>query len=153
MKKFFGEFKEFAMRGNVIDMAVGVVIGAAFKAIIDSVVNNIINPLIGVFFKADFSDVGYELVPAEYAADGVTVVKEAVVLGGGMLLTTIINFILVAFVLFLLVKGINKLHKLGKKEEEKAPAEPTTKVCPFCCSEIDIKAVKCPHCTSDQPTE
>lgn len=149
MKKFFGEFKEFAMRGNVIDMAVGVVIGAAFKAIIDSLVNNIINPLIGTFFNTDFSDLGYTLVPAEASATG-----EAVVLGYGMLITAIINFILIAFALFLMVKSINNLHKIGKKQEaEEAPAEPTTKKCPFCCTEIDIAAVKCPHCTSDQPAE
>ncbi len=155
MKKFFAEFKEFAMRGNVVDMAVGVVIGAAFKAIIDAVVNNVINPLIGVFFKTDFSNLAIELVPAveTVAADGtVTVEQEAVVLGYGMLLTAIINFILVAFALFLLVKSINKLHKLGKKEEVVEEA-PTTKKCPFCCTDIAIEAVKCPHCTSDQPVE
>lgn len=154
MKKFFAEFKEFAMRGNVVDMAVGVVIGAAFKAIIDALVNNIINPAIGVFFKTDFSNLGIELVPAveTVAADGtVTVEQKAVVLGYGMLITAIINFILVAFALFLLVKSINKLHRLGKKEEEVVEEAPTTKKCPFCCTEIAIEAVKCPHCTSDQP--
>ncbi len=156
MKKFFAEFKEFAMRGNVVDMAVGVVIGAAFKAIIDALVNNIINPAIGVFFKTDFSNLGIELVPAveTVAADGtVTVEQEAVVLGYGMLLTAIINFILVALALFVLVKFINKLHKLGKKEEAPVEEAPTTKKCPYCCTDIAIEAVKCPHCTSDQPTE
>ncbi len=147
MKKFFGEFKEFAMRGNVVDMAVGVVIGAAFKTIIDSLVNNIINPLIGVFFNTDLSDLKVTLVPAEQAIDGV-----AVELGYGVLLTAIINFILVAFALFLLVKSINKLRRIGQKKEE-AEEVVTTKKCPFCCSEIDIAATKCPHCTSDQPTE
>jgi len=154
MKKFFAEFKEFAMRGNVVDMAVGVVIGAAFKAIIDALVNNIINPLIGVFFKTDFSNLGIELVApwTETLVDGTVVEHEAVTLGYGVLITAIINFILVAFALFLLVKSINKLHKLGKKEEVVEEA-PTTKKCPFCCTEIDIEAVKCPHCTSDQPAE
>ena len=124
IKKFFEEFKAFAMRGNVLDMAVGVVIGGAFTAII--------NPAIGLFFNADFSDVGI------HVGD--------VMIGIGSFINAIINFLIVAFVLFVVIKFVNSLHK--KPAEPEAPAEPTTKVCPYCQSEISIKAVRCPHCTS-----
>ena len=130
IKKFFEEFKAFAMRGNVLDMAVGVVIGGAFTSIVNSLVNDIINPAIGLFFNADFSDVGI------HVGD--------VMIGIGSFINAIINFLIVAFVLFLTIKAINMLHK--KPVEE--PKEPTTKKCPYCQSEISIKAVRCPHCTS-----
>ena len=130
MKKFFNEFREFAMRGNVLDMAVGVVIGGAFTAIVTALVEDIINPLIGLFFKADFSDVVIGL--------GGSSIKI------GEFVNSIINFLIVAFVLFVTIKAINMLHK--KPVEE--PKEPTTKKCPYCQSEIAIKAVRCPHCTS-----
>ena len=129
IKKFFEEFKAFAMRGNVLDMAVGVVIGGAFTAIVNSLVDQIINPIIGLFFNADFSDVGI------HVGD--------VMIGVGAFVTAIINFLIVAFVLFVVIKFINSLHK-----KPAAPAAPTTKVCPYCQSEISIKAVRCPHCTS-----
>ena len=129
IKKFFEEFKAFAMRGNVLDMAVGVVIGGAFTAIVNSLVNDIINPAIGLFFNADFSDVGI------HVGD--------VMIGIGSFINAIINFLIVAFVLFVV---INALHK--KPAEPAAPEAPTTKVCPYCQSEISIKAVRCPHCTS-----
>ncbi len=150
MKKFFNEFKEFAMRGNVVDMAVGVIIGAAFKAIVDSLVNDLISPLLGCFLNTDFSELAITIAPAQLAEDG-TVLTEAVMFRWGAFITAIINFVIMAFVIFLLVKALNKLASLGKKEKE--PAAPTTKKCPFCCSEIAIEATKCPHCTSDQPTE
>ena len=132
IKKFFEEFKAFAMRGNVLDMAIGVVIGGAFTAIVNSLVNDIINPAIGLFFNADFSEVGI------HVGD--------VMIGIGSFINAIINFLIVAFVLFVVIKTINALHK--KPAEPEAPAEPTTKVCPYCQSEISIKAVRCPHCTS-----
>ena len=132
IKKFFEEFKAFAMRGNVLDMAVGVVIGGAFTAIVNSLVNDIINPSIGLFFNADFSDVGI------HVGD--------VMIGIGSFINAIINFLIVAFVLFVVIKTINALHK--KPAEPAAPAAPTTKVCPYCQSEIAIKAVRCPHCTT-----
>ncbi len=128
IKKFFEEFKAFAMRGNVLDMAVGVVIGGAFTAIVNSLVNDIINPSIGLFFNADFSDVGI------HVGD--------VMIGIGSFINAIINFLIVAFVLFVVIKTINALHK--KPAEPAAPAAPTTKVCPYCQSEISIKAVRCP---------
>ena len=133
IKKFFEEFKAFAMRGNVLDMAVGVVIGGAFTAIVTALVEDIINPLIGLFFKADFSDVVIGL--------GGSSIKI------GEFVNSIINFLIVAFVLFVVLKAFNALFN-KKKAEEEAPAEPTTKVCPYCQSEISIKAVRCPHCTS-----
>ena len=127
IKKFLEEFKAFAMRGNVLDMAVGVVIGSAFTAIVNSLVNDIINPAIGLFFNADFSDVGIHIGD--------------VTIGVGSFINAIINFLIVAFVLFVVIKAVNALHK--KPEEA-----PTTKTCPYCQSEIAIKAVRCPHCTS-----
>ena len=132
IKKFFEEFKAFAMRGNVLDMAVGVVIGGAFTAIVTALVEDIINPLIGLFFQADFSDVVIGL--------GGSSIKI------GEFVNSIINFLIVAFVLFSVIKFVNALHK--KPTAPEAPAAPTTKVCPYCQSEISIKAVRCPHCTS-----
>ena len=132
IKKFFEEFKAFAMRGNVLDMAVGVVVGGAFTAIVTALVDDIINPLIGLFFKADFSDVVISL--------GGSSIKI------GEFVNSVINFLIVAFVLFVVIKFINGLHK--KPAAPAAPAEPTTKVCPYCQTEIPIKAVRCPHCTS-----
>ena len=130
IKKFLEEFKAFAMRGNVLDMAVGVVIGSAFTAIVNSLVNDIINPAIGLFFNADFSDVGIHIGD--------------VTIGVGSFINAIINFLIVAFVLFVVIKAVNALHK----KPEEAPKAPTTKTCPYCQSEIAIKAVRCPHCTS-----
>ncbi len=132
IKKFFEEFKAFAMRGNVLDMAVGVVVGGAFTAIVTALVEDVINPIIGLFFKADFSSVVIDL--------GGSSIKI------GEFVNSIINFLIVAFVLFVVIKAINSLHK--KPEAPAAPAAPTTKVCPYCQSEIAIKAVRCPHCTS-----
>ena len=132
IKKFFEEFKAFAMRGNVLDMAVGVVIGGAFTAIVTALVDDVINPLIGLFFKADFSDVVISL--------GGSSIKI------GEFVNSVINFLIVAFVLFVVIKFINGLHK--KPAAPAAPAEPTTKVCPYCQTEIPINAVRCPHCTS-----
>ncbi len=131
IKKFFEEFKAFAMRGNVLDMAVGVVVGSAFTAIVNSLVVDIISPLIGLFFNADFSDVVIQIGD--------------VGIGIGSFINAVINFLIVAFVLFTVLKAFNALFT---KKKEEAPAAPTTKVCPYCQSEIPIKAVRCPHCTS-----
>ncbi|MCQ2530872.1 MAG: large conductance mechanosensitive channel protein MscL [Lachnospiraceae bacterium] len=142
MKKFFGEFKEFISKGNVMDMAVGVIVGGAFSAIVSSLTDDIINPLIGTIFKMDFSSLVANINGAE--------------LRYGAFIMAIINFIIIAFVLFLVVRGFNKLRSAGdnlKKKEEEAPAAPTTKICPFCKSEIPIDATRCPHCTSEQPEE
>ncbi len=133
MKKFFSEFKEFALRGNVMDLAVGVIIGAAFQGIVNSLVNDVISPFIGLFAKTDFKD-------------WVWIVNDTKIAYGSFL-TAVINFFIMAFVIFLLVKGLNRLSKLGRKKEEEA-APPSTKSCPYCCTEIDAKATRCPHCTS-----
>lgn len=142
MKKFFSEFKEFISKGNVMDMAVGVIVGGAFSTIVTSLTNDIINPLIGSIFKMDFSELTANINGAEVRY--------------GAFIMAIINFLIIAFVLFLVVKGFNSLRKAEeklKKKEEEAPAAPTTKVCPFCKSEIPIDATRCPHCTSQQPEE
>ncbi len=147
--KIIKEFKEFINRGNVVDMAVGVMIGAAFKSIVDSVVNDLISPVIGIIFKKDFSQLKYVLKEAVLAEDGVQVVSEEVAIKYGAFIMAIINFLIIAFILFMIVKMINSTHKLGKKKEEEAPAAPTTKICPHCKSEIAIDATRCAHCTSE----
>ena len=133
MKKFMEEFKKFISRGNVMNMAVGIIIGGAFTAIVNSLVNDIINPLLGVFGGLNFSEYSLPL-------------KGEATLNYGNFITAIINFIIMAFVIFLLVKAVNKLTE--KEEAPAAPAAPTTKKCPFCKSEIDIEATRCAHCTS-----
>ena len=137
MKKLLKEFKEFAMRGNVLDMAVGVVIGAAFKAIIDSVVNDLLSPIIGLVFNSDFSDLALHIgdVSIDY----------------GSFITAVINFLIVALVLFIIVKTANKLADFHKKPEPEK--KPETKKCPYCLSEVPIAATRCPHCTSELPAE
>lgn len=128
MKKFIEEFKAFALKGNVLDMAIGVIIGGAFTGIVTSLTDNFINPILNVLTGA-----------ATYSWSDVAGFGSAFV-------STVLNFIITAFILFCLLKAINKMMTIGKKPE--APAEPTTKVCPFCMSEISIKATRCPHCTS-----
>ena len=145
------EFKEFINKGSVLDLAVGVIIGAAFGKIVSSLTDDILMPFIGwitggVDFSNKFILLGAPpagVDPSDYAK-----LKEAgaAMLGYGSFITAIINFLIVAFVLFVVIKTINALHK--KPAEPEAPAEPTTKVCPYCQSEISIKAVRCPHCTS-----
>ena len=136
MKKFMDEFKTFIARGNVMDMAVGVIIGGAFKGIVDSLVNDIINPLLGVFGGLNFSEYSLKL-------------KGDAVLNYGNFITAIINFLVMAIVIFTIVKVMNSMAaKMAPKKEEEAPAAPTTKACPFCKTEIAIDATRCPHCTS-----
>jgi large conductance mechanosensitive channel len=149
-KSMLKEFKEFAMRGNVVDMAVGIIIGAAFGAIVKSLVDNVIMPPIGLLLgSVDFSDLFITLKEGATAGPYLTLAaaKEAgaVTLGYGAFFNTIISFLIVAFSVFLLVKGMNKM----KKEKEAPAAAPTTKECPYCFSMIPIKATKCPFCTSD----
>ena len=152
MKKFFKEFKEFAMKGNVIDLAIAVIIGGAFGKIVTSLVNDIFMPVIGLItggknVSGMFAILG--TVPDGVVIDSVDKAAELGVatLNYGLFIQAIIDFILVALCLFLVVKAINKSKELKKKDEK--PEEPTTKKCPFCQSEIDIKATRCPHCTSE----
>ena len=135
MKKFIDEFKAFISRGNVMDMAVGVIIGASFKAIVDSLVADIINPLLGLFGGMNFS---------EYK---VTLLGTAT-LNYGNFITAIINFLIMAFVIFCIVKFMNGVSAKFTKKKEETSAAPTTKKCPFCKSDIAIDATRCPHCTS-----
>ena len=156
MKGFLNEFKTFIMRGNVIDLAVGVIIGGAFQAIVNSLVNDVVSPVISLATKGvNFADKFIVLSSTEEAFATAEAAKEAgyATLNYGAFITAVINFLIMATVIFLLVKGINKLSNLGKKPEEPAEEAPTTKVCPFCKSEISIEAVKCPNCTSDLPAE
>ena len=128
MKKFIEEFKVFALKGNVMDMAVGVIIGGAFSGIVTSLTDNFINPILNVM------------------TGGATYSMTDIAGFASNFLSAVVNFFIMAFILFCLLKGINKLMGLTKKEEPEA--EPTTKICPFCQSEISIKATRCPHCTS-----
>lgn len=156
MKGFINEFKKFIMRGNVIDLAVGVIIGGAFQAIVNSLVNDVVSPVISLATKGiNFADKFIVLASTEEAFATAEAAKEAgyATLNYGAFITAVINFLIMATVIFLLVKGINKLSDLGKKKEEPVEEEPTTKVCPFCKSEISIEAVKCPNCTSNLPAE
>ncbi len=135
MKSFMKEFKEFISRGNVMDMAVGIIIGGAFTAIVNSLVTDIINPLLGCFISMDFSSWTIPLV------------GEAA-LGIGNFINAVISFLIMAFILFTMIKALNKAASFGKKPAEEKPAAPTTKICPYCKSEIAIEATRCPHCTS-----
>lgn len=138
-KGFIEEFKKFIMRGNVMDMAVGVIVGGAFTSIVTSLNQDILTPILGIFGGTDFSNLKVTLGSGENAP----------VLCYGNFITAVINFLITAFVIFVLVKAINKIgDKLIKKEEE-APAELTTKMCPYCRSEIAKEATRCPHCTSN----
>ena len=136
-KGFIAEFKKFIMRGNVMDMAVGVIVGGAFTAIATSLNQDILTPILGIFGGTDFSNLYVTLGEGEAAP----------ILYYGNFITAVINFLITAFVIFLLLKGINGLSSKFSKEEEK-PAAPTTKKCPYCKSEISIEATRCPHCTS-----
>ena len=133
-KGFMAEFKEFALRGNVVDLAVGVIIGAAFQAIVNSLVEDILSPILGLVLQDNFSNLSLQLF------DGNVVIRY------GSFFMAIINFVIMAFVIYLIVKGINALRNRGKKEEA---ADPTEKTCPYCQSQISIKATRCPHCTSE----
>lgn len=134
MKKFLKEFKEFISKGNVLDLAVGVIIGGAFSSIVTSLTDNIIKPIINCIGGADIQG-KIHLLGDNY-------------IDYGAFISAIINFIIMAFIIFCIVKAVNKMVSLSKKKEEQVEIL-TTKVCPFCRSEIDINAVRCPHCTSD----
>lgn len=142
MKKFLNEFKNFALRGNAVDLAVGIIIGSAFQGIVNSLVNDVISPVIGVFADADFSDLTMSFFNVQIKY--------------GNFITSVINFIIMAFVMFMLIKTINKLASLNKHNEEEEVKE-KTKECPYCLSEIPEKASKCRYCGSfvevEQKTE
>lgn len=136
-KKFINEFKDFILRGNVMDLAVGVIIGAAFKDIVDALTTDFIQPIINSVGGAEIGG-SIKIWNNQY-------------LNYGHFLTAVINFLIMAFILFILLKTFNKLITIGKNKvtETETEKEPTTKKCPFCKSEIDIEATRCPHCTSE----
>ncbi len=140
------EFKEFAMRGNVLDMAIGIIIGAAFGKIVTSAVSDIVMPPIGILLgKADFSSLFINLSGTSYATVAQAKAAGAATINYGVFLNTVIDFLIVAFVVFLIVRQVNRL----KRQPEAVPAAPTTKECSYCLSSIPIKAIRCPHCTSE----
>ncbi len=144
------EFKEFAMRGNVVDMAVGIIIGAAFGTIVQSLVKDMIMPPIGLLLgKVDFTNLFLTLkngiTAGPYPSLSDAQAASAVTINYGIFINTIINFIIIAFCVFLLIRSMNQL----KRKEVPLPAEPTTKECPYCFSTISIKATRCSHCTSE----
>lgn len=130
MKKFIEEFKAFALRGNVMDMAVGVIIGGAFSGIVTSLTDNFINPVL------------------DFCTGHATYTLQDVAGFASAFLSSVVNFILMAFILFCLMKVVNKAAGIGKKKAEDAPKAPTTKICPFCKSKIPLEATRCAHCTS-----
>jgi large conductance mechanosensitive channel len=143
----FKEFKEFAMRGNVLDMAVGIIIGAAFGKIVSSFVADVLMPPIGLLLgKVDFSNLFINLSGQSFPSVEAAKAAGAATLNYGMFLNTVIDFLIVAFAIFLLIKQVNRFTA-AKKEE--APAAPTTKECQRCLSQIPINATRCAHCTSD----
>ena len=151
-KGFISEFKEFIAKGNVMDLAVGVIIGGAFSAIVTALVENIITPVISLITgKVSFTDLFVALDGKEYATLALAQEAGAPTLNYGLFIQAVIDFLIIAFVIFLMVKGINKIQSIGKKPEPEA--EPTTKVCPFCKSEIAIDATRCPNCTSELECE
>lgn len=136
MKKFIKEFREFINRGNVMDMAVGIIIGGAFTSIVSSLVEDIINPILGLFGGMNFDQLKWNIVGE-------------VTLNYGKFISAILNFLIMALVIFVIVKVMNSATaKLNFNKKEEEPAVPTTKECPFCKTEIHIDAVRCPHCTS-----
>lgn len=142
-----GEFKKFALKGNVLDLAVGLIIGTAFTTIVNSLVNDMLMPPIGLIIgKVDFSNLFFTLSGMNFNTLSEAKSGGAVTLNYGMFINTIVNFLIIAFAVFLLVKQVNKLRDKFSTETLQVPV---TKPCPYCCSEISIKATRCPHCTSE----
>ena len=134
MKKFWKEFREFALKGNVMNLAVGVIIGAAFQSVVTSLTDNILSPVIGLFTGKNF--------------DAHSIQVFGVTIGYGAFITSVMNFLIMALVVFLLVRIMNRVMTVGRKPAGEPEAEPTTKECPFCCSTIPLPATRCPSCTS-----
>ena len=150
MKKMLKEFKQFAIKGNMIDLAVGMIIGTSFNKIVSSLVNDMIMPVLGLFTgKIDFAKLFIALDGKTYETLAAAEEAGAACFKYGAFIAGLIDFLIMAFIVFLFVRGINKLREVGKEEEAAAPAAPTTKTCPFCKSTISIDATRCPHCTSE----
>jgi len=141
MKNFMQEFSKFIKRGNVLDLAVGVIIGGAFQAIVNSLITNILSPILGLVCKENFDALSLKLFQDE--TTGVYKLE----LKYGAFITSVLNFLIMAFVVFIIVRTFNRFAEITKKKEEKP--KPTTKKCPYCLSDVPIKATRCPHCTSE----
>ena len=160
MKKFFSEFKAFALKGNVVDMAVGVIIGGAFGAIVSSLINDIIMPLLGLLIKVDFTK---WFIPLGEVPEGTEMTADALAAAGvsvfhyGKFISAIIYFILIALCIFIVVRALRKAEEKAKetkkKEEEKPAEEKKPRLCPYCKQEVAEGATRCPHCTSELPAE
>ncbi|MBN1588166.1 MAG: large-conductance mechanosensitive channel protein MscL [Pirellulales bacterium] len=138
------EFRDFAMKGNVVDMAVGIIIGGAFGKIVSSLVTDIVMPPIGLLLGGvDFSKLAWTIRPAKAAVEGGAKAVEAVTINYGLFINTVLDFVIIAGAIFIVIKQMNRLRR------EEPAAEPTTKPCPRCFTEIPIKATRCPACTSD----
>jgi len=149
MKKILKEFREFAVQGNMIDMAVGMVIGAAFKDLVNSLVSDLVTPVIGLFTgKLDFSNMFIALNGEHYETLAKAQEAAAPTINYGLFITEVINFIIMAFVIFMVVKQINRAKKMFEK-----PVAATEKECPYCKTKINIHATRCPHCTSELKDE
>jgi len=143
------EFKEFALRGNVIDLAIGVIIGGAFGKIVSSLVTDILMPPFGLLLgKVDFSNLYVSLSGTKYASLAEAQAAGASTLNYGLFINNIINFIIIAFVIFMIIRQINRLTR-----KTEAPAEPTTRECPYCITQVSLKATRCPNCTSELKPE
>jgi large conductance mechanosensitive channel len=161
MKKFFSDFKAFALKGNVVDMAVGVIIGGAFGAIVSSLINDMIMPLLGLLIKADFSTWFVPLGDVSKLPEGTAMTAEALAENGisvfhyGKFISAIIYFVLIALAIFIVVRALRKAEEKAKelkKKEEEAPAEEKKpRLCPYCKQEVADDATRCPHCTSELP--
>ncbi len=147
----FAEFKKFVMRGNVIDLAIGIIIGGAFGKIVASFVNEVLMPVVGLLLgKVDFKNLFIPLDGNSYATLAEAQAAGAATLNYGNFISTVIDFLIIAFVIFLMVRAINKAKEAAAKKEEAAPAPaPTTKECPHCFTQIDLRAKRCPNCTSE----
>ena len=151
MKKMLKEFKSFAIKGNMIDLAVGMIIGTSFNKIVSSLVNDMIMPILGIFTgKIDFAQLYIALDGNSYETLAAAEAAGAACFKYGAFIAGMIDFLIMAFIVFLFVRIVNKLREVGKDDEvPAAPAAPTTKTCPFCKSTISIEATRCPHCTSE----
>ena len=154
MKGMLNEFRTFAVRGNVVDMAVGIIIGGAFGTIVQSLVRDVITPPIGLLLGGvDFTDLFLVLKEGNpegpYATLAAATEAGAVTISYGVFANALISFLIVALAVFLMVKGVNRLR--ATYEQPEAPSSPTTRACPYCCSQIPLQATRCPHCTSEIP--
>lgn len=148
MSRILKEFKEFAIRGNVLDMAVGIIIGTAFNKIVNSLVNDVIMPPVGLLLgKVNFTELYINLTRQSYASLAEAQEAGAATINYGLFINTVIQFVIIAFVVFLLVRGINRLRR-----PEQEPEAPQTKACPYCFTAIPLQATRCPHCTSQLET-